>query len=80
MSLTTTMLDIAEKVIHFRASMDGYQDGEYDAIQDSEGYVTSILTALRHWSSKHNIDFQAELDRSQQLFEEDVAEEADQPI
>ena len=57
MSTRDTMLEIARKAILHRASIDGYAPDEYDPAEDNEGYVISLLIALRHWchlcSSKH---------------------------
>jgi len=57
MSTRDTMLEIARKAILHRASLDGYAPDEYDPAEDDEGYVISLLIALRHWSdlcsSKH---------------------------
>jgi hypothetical protein len=70
------MLEIARHAILHRASRDGYAPDEYDAAEDPEGYVISILTALRHWSDAHSLDWRADLERAQALFSEDVAEPA----
>jgi hypothetical protein len=70
-----TMLEIARKAILHRASVDGYAPNEYDPAEDSEGYVISLLIALHHWSDAHNLDWQASLDRAQDLFEEDQRED-----
>jgi hypothetical protein len=75
MSMRDTMLTIAREAILHRASLDGYAPNEYDPAEDSEGYVISILIALRHWSDSHALDWQAELARARDLFEEDMQEE-----
>ena len=75
MSTRDTMLEIAHKAILQRASVDGYAPDEYDPAEDAEGYVISLLTALRHWCETHDLDWQAELTRAQELFEEDLCEE-----
>lgn len=86
MSTRDTMLEIARGAILYRASLDGYEPDAYDPAEDDEGYVTSLLTALRHWCDTNSIDWQAELARAQELFEEDMlersggaSEEADLP-
>lgn len=75
MSTRDTMLEIARKAILHRASIDGYAPDEYDPAKDNEGYVISLLTALRHWCETHYLDWQADLVRAQQLFEEDKRED-----
>ena len=39
-------LEIARAIIAARASMDG--DTQYDHIEDDEGYLVSVLVAMRH--------------------------------
>lgn len=77
MTMQTTMLEFARDTILARSVSDGYRPGEYDPKSDHEGYVTSLLVALRHWCHAHNIDWAAEVDRTQQLFEEDLEESWD---
>ena len=74
MSTRDTMLEIARDIILRRASRDGYTPEKYDPIKDSEGYIVSLLTALRHWCATHHIPWRNELVRAQQLFEEDIQE------
>ena len=74
MSTRDTMLGFAREAILHRAEADGYQPEEYDPESDDEGYVTSLLTALRHWCETFKHDWNAELRRAQELFEEDLAE------
>ena len=74
MTTRSTMLTIAHETILLRAKLDGYSPGEYDPVEDNEGYVISILIALRHWSDAHKMDWQADLARAQELFEEDIEE------
>lgn len=76
MTTRNSMLAIAREAIDGRAVHDGYASSEYDAVSDAEGYVTSILNALHHWCAAHKIDWQAELARAQELFEEDLQEES----
>ena len=75
MSLRDTMLNIARRAILDRAALDGYVLDDYNPEEDPEGYVVSLLTALRHWCKKYGIDWPAELARAQELFEEDLQEE-----
>jgi len=77
MSTRDTMLEIARKAILHRAALDGYAAEDYDPAEDSEGYVISLLIGLRHWCHAHGIDWQAELSRAQELFEEDLREDQD---
>ena len=74
MTIRDTMLDIALKALLHRASLDGYEPDQYDPVEDSEGYVISLLIALRHWTDAHDRDWYAELARAETLFEEDLAE------
>jgi hypothetical protein len=69
-----TMLEIARKAILHRASLDGYESGQYNPVEDGEGYVISLLIALRHWSEAHSQDWQADLERAETLFQEDLTE------
>ena len=79
MSMRDTMLEIARQAILHRASLDGYKSDEYDPAEDGEGYVISLITALRHWSEAHGQDWQAELERAESLFAEDLAELTSEP-
>jgi hypothetical protein len=74
MTIRDTMLEIARKAILHRASLDGYAPDEYDPAEDDEGYVVSLLIALRHWCAAHGIDWRADLERAEALFTEDLAE------
>lgn len=74
MTTRHTMLEIAREAIVNRARYDGYDEGEYNPMKDDEGYSISLLAALRHWSHEHGHDFQEELRRSHQLFQEDLDE------
>ena len=78
MNTRDTMLDIARDAILHRAARDEYDPKEYDPATDDEGYVISILIALRHWSDAHNLDWQADLARAEILFQEDLAESGTQ--
>ncbi len=77
MNTRDTMLNIARTAILNRAAMDGYAEEDYDPSEDSEGYVISLLIALRHWTDKYGIDWQAELARAHELFAEDKREDED---
>ena len=74
MMIRDTMLDIARSAILHRASLDGYESDQYDPAEDDEGYVVSLLTALRHWGDAHGIDWRADLERAEALLTEDLAE------
>jgi hypothetical protein len=69
------MIKIAREAILHRASLDGYAPDEYDPAEDGEGYVISLLVALRHWCDAQKLDWQADLARAQGLFEEDKRED-----
>ena len=77
MSTQDTMLNIARRAILDRATLDGYAAEDYDPAEDPEGYVISLLIGLRHWCHTNGIDWQGELSRAQELFEEDLHENAD---
>ena len=77
MSMRDTMLNIARRSILDRAALDGYSAEEYNPAEDPGGYVISHLTALRDWC--HGNDWQAELARAQELFEEELAEPGQPP-
>lgn len=66
------MLEVARNAIDSRAKLDGQQAGEYDAEHDSEGYIISLLNALHQWCHVHGIDWENDLVRAQELFEQDV--------
>jgi hypothetical protein len=70
-----TMLGFARAAILNRAKADGYEPDTYDPESDAEGYVTSLLTALRHWCETFKHDWNAELNRAQDLFEDDLDED-----
>ena len=56
------MLDIAHEAIRNRAARDDKYDAKtYDDEHDPEGYITSLLTSLRHWCHRHGIDWETEL-------------------
>lgn len=74
MSMRDTMLAIAREAILNRACLDGYEPDEYDPAADDEGYIISLLNGLHHWCDVHGHDWQADLARAQQLFEEDLQE------
>ena len=74
MSMRDTMLEIARKAILHRASLDGYDADQYDPVEDEEGYVVSLLTALRHWCVANGIDWHTDLERAETLFNEDIDE------
>ena len=75
MSTRETMLNIARRAILDRAALDGYAAEDYDSAEDPEGYIISLLIGLHHWCRANSIEWQAELARAQQLFEEDLCEE-----
>ena len=75
MSTRDTMLGLAHEAILNRANADGYQPEEYDPESDPEGYVTSLLTALRHWCEAYSHDWNEELHRAHELFEGDLDED-----
>jgi len=68
------LLALAQEAIALRAAKDGYEPQDYDAQHDPEGYITSLLTALRHHCHVHGICWEEELGRSQGFFEQDLAE------
>jgi len=75
MSTRDTMLNFAREAILTRAKADGYQPGSYNPEVDDEGYVTSLLIALRHWCDAFAHEWNAELKRAEELFEEDLEED-----
>jgi hypothetical protein len=79
MSTRDTMLEIARGAILYRASLDGYAPDAYDPAEDDEGYVVSLLIALRHWGDANNLDWQADLEQAEALFTEDLAESKTAP-
>ena len=75
MTARGSMLAIAREVINGRAVHDGHPPFGYDGTGDEEGYITSIVNALLHWCTEYSIDWNAELARAQELFEEDRRED-----
>jgi len=69
---TQASLQIAEALIQARAAMDG--DTDYDCVRDPEGYVTSILLAMRHWCYATNVRWRNELTTAGALFLLDIEE------
>jgi len=74
MSAQDMLLGFAREAILTRAAADDYVPEEYDPEADEEGYVVSLLNALHHWCNAHGHDWTAELNRAQELFEEDLQE------
>jgi hypothetical protein len=74
MNTRDIMLDIAREAILNRAARDGYFPDDYDPVKDDEGYVISLIVALRHWSNAHSMDWRADLERAENLFREDMTE------
>lgn len=74
MTMQDTMLGYARDSILARAASDGYRPDEYVAESDDEGYLTSLLIAFRHWCHVHDIDWNDEVNRAQERFEEDLEE------
>lgn len=74
MDMRSTMLEIARHVILERAALDGDDAEFYDPAEDPEGYVTSLLIALRHWCNAHGLDWISELNRADDLFKGDLLE------
>jgi hypothetical protein len=72
--MTDVMLSIARDAIAARAAQDGCDPHTYDAAQDPEGYVVSLLIALQHWSCEHRLDWHAQLLQAHELFKQDYAE------
>ena len=70
---TSFLIDVARDAIIMRAKRDN-NPSRYDAEKDPEGYVTSILCALRHWCRKHHIPWRKELKRSNDFFQEDLGD------
>ena len=68
------LLDVAKLAILMRDVVDGVPNPEYDCQQDPEGYVTSLLTALHHWCDAYGLDWESELSKSQECFEQDMVE------
>ena len=66
------MLAIAHNAIDSRAELDDYETGEYDAVRDPEGYITSLLNALHQWCHANGIDWEGELARARGFFEQDT--------
>ena len=73
MTMRETMLDIARKAILHRATLD--DDQHYDPEVDEEGYVISLLIALRHWCAEYGMDWNCQLERAEVFFEEDLEQE-----
>jgi len=66
------VLSVAKEVIECRAARDGHEPGTYNCVEDQEGYIVSLLNALRQWSHVHEIDWEAELKFAQGLFRADL--------
>lgn len=66
------LLSLANEVIMLRAAKDGCEPNDYDAHQDPEGYITSLLTAIHLWCRVNKICWEEELRRAQGFFEQDL--------
>jgi len=74
MSVRKTMLKIAREAILNRAGLDGYSAEDYDPEKDPEGYVISLLNGLHAWCAANGINWESELARAEEFFQEDQAE------
>jgi hypothetical protein len=75
LSNRNNMLSIAREVIHTRVRHDGDAPSEYDSAKDEEGYIPSIINALHHWCDVHGLDWQTELNRAQDFFNNDMQQD-----
>jgi len=68
-----TMLKIARKLLMCRAAIDG--DAYYDSESDEDGYVISILIAMRHWCDRYGMDWKEQVELAERYFLDDMGEE-----
>ena len=73
------LLDVAREAILLRAKRDNQNSKNYDAERDPEGYITSLLSAIRHWCHKHHIPWKQELKQANDFFRNDLREHEDTP-
>jgi hypothetical protein len=64
--------EVAVAVLDARARLDCYSPGEYDPVEDPDGFVVSVLNALHQHCERYNVDWESELRHAQHLFEEDT--------
>lgn len=74
------LLGVARDAIRQRAAQDSHAPDAYDAEGDPEGFVTSLLNALHHWCNHHNLDWELELARADDLFQQDLDEAGGETI
>lgn len=66
------LLDVARDAIRQRAARDHDNPESYNAEEDPEGFVTSILIALQHWCHRHGLEWELELSRAEECFTQDL--------
>ena len=66
------MLAVAHNAIDSRAEIEGYEAGEYDAKEDPEGYIVSVINGLQQWCLANNTDWDEGLQRAETFFLQDV--------
>lgn len=66
------LLSVARDAIGLRAEKEQEHPGNYDVERDPEGFVTSILTALRHWCHRNGLNWETELIRAYDCFVQDL--------
>ncbi|MBI5090928.1 MAG: hypothetical protein HZB26_00625 [Candidatus Hydrogenedentes bacterium] len=78
MNQKNTMLNIAELTIRHRAELDGYKNDDYDAVEDPEGYIVSILVSLQHWCNENEINWNREVTMAARFVKADKREQTDE--
>ena len=73
------MLAVAQDAIAVRAARDGYGPNEYDAAEDPDGFIVSLVNGLHQWCAVNRIDWEAELLHAQELFRKDLEEAGLEP-
>ena len=66
------LLAVARDAIGLRVRKDDGDPAAYDHEKDPEGYIVSLINALHCWCHVNGLPWDAQLERAEQLFEEDL--------
>ena len=72
------LIGVAREAIRQRAARDHVDPEAYNVEEDPDGFVTSLLIALRHWCNQNNLDWDRELYRAEDCYLQDLDETREQ--
>lgn len=73
------LIGVARDAIRQRAARDHHDPEAYNVEEDPDGFVTSLLIALRHWCDRHDLDWERELCRAEDCYLQDIGETSGGP-